>query len=462
MRRAGARIISTVVLAAVTVTGCGRNAAPRSADAAPIKAQPNLILVLADDLGWNELSGSGNTFNRTPNLDRLAAEGVRFTRAYAAAPVCSPTRASLYTGQYPARVGITDFLRPDDSKYLHPRHHTLAEALQEGGYATALVGKWHLMGDYRSRRGDPRLHGFDEVILSETRYIGPGDYVHPYEFAPGVAAEAEGEFLIDRLNDEAVRFVRRNAERPFFLVLSHYAVHTVLHGRPDRVDRFAARPAAGGGRWAPRNNPHLAAQLEAIDEGVGQIRAELEAHGIADRTLIVFTSDNGADPRVTSTAPLRGGKSTLYEGGLRVPLLVGWPGRVAEGISAVPTSTVDLYPTLLAAAGIDAPADQPLDGISLLPLLEDGVTPERETLFWHYPLAYEHRLGGRSAGAVRSGRHKLIDFYDNGEVELYDLQLDPREARNLAGERPELAAELAQRLRAWRERVGAKTVAPAR
>lgn len=447
-----------MILVVGLLPACGSAGVRAFDDPAP--APPNIIVILADDLGWNELGSDGNRFNATPNLDRLAAEGVRFTQAYAAAPVCSPTRASLYTGQYPARVGITDFLRPDDPKYLHPRHRTLPEALRKGGYTTGLLGKWHLMGDYATRRGDPQLHGFDEVILSETRYIGPGDYVHPYEFAPEVAAEADREFLIDRMNREAIRFIERHRDRPFFLVVSHYAVHTRLHGRPDRVARYAARPAAGEGDWAPRNNPHLAAQLEAIDEGAGMIRRTLDTLGLTGRTLIVFTSDNGADPRVASTVPLRGGKSTLYEGGLRVPLIVTWPGRLPPRTTAVPTSTVDLYPTLIAAAGLD-PSPTRLDGTSLLPLLERGTAPERASLFWHYPLDYEHRLGGRSAGAVRRGGHKLIEFYDTGEVELYDLEDDPREARDLSAERPELAADLLQELRRWRARVGAAEVAPA-
>lgn len=440
------------------LSGCGLAPAPGLREAGPA-TPPSIVVIVADDLGWNELGSYGNRFNETPNLDRLAREGVRFTHAYAAAPVCSPTRASLFTGLYPARVGITDFLRPDDGKYLHPRYRTVVEALREGGYATALLGKWHLMGDYGERRGDPSLHGFDEVILSETRYIGPGDYTHPYEFAPGVEPEVEGEFLIDRMNLEAVRFIERHRDHPFFLVVSHYAVHTRLHGRPDRVARYAAKPAAGEGEWAPRHNPHLAAQLEAVDEGVGMIRRTLDVLGISERTLIVFTSDNGADPRVASTVPLRGGKSTLYEGGLRVPLIMTWPGRAPSRTSTVPTSTVDLYPTLLAAARLD-PRPAELDGTSLLPLLEGGGPPDRETLFWHYPLDYDHRLGGRSAGAVRHGSHKLIEFYDTGEVELYDLERDPGETRDLSGDRPDLAADLLRQLRRWRARVGARTVAP--
>ena len=425
-------------------------AATRRAQAAERK--PNIIFILADDLGWAELGAYGNTFNETPNLDRLAREGMRFTDAYAAAPVCSPMRASFMTGQYPARVGITDYLRPNDPKFLHTDHVAIAEALAAAGYATGLVGKWHLMGDYRTRRGAPTLHGFAEVICSEESGIGGGSYFHPYRFMPRVKPRRQGEYLTDRLNQEAIDFIARHAHEPFFLYVSHYAVHTRLAGRPSLVEKYRAKPGAA----TRRNNPVLAAMVESIDEGVGAILGKLDALGIADHTIVIFNSDNGGEHHVTSNAPLRGAKSQLYEGGIREPLIIRWPGLATPGSTCpVPVSSVDFYPTLLDAAGTRPDPRQTLDGASLLPLLRGEPKLPRDALFWHYPLARRHFLGGRSAGAIRKGNLKLIEFFDTGTVELYDLAADLGETHNLAPERPAQVAELRGLLAGWRKSVGA-------
>jgi arylsulfatase A-like enzyme len=420
----------------------------------PAQRGPNFIFILADDLGYGELSSYGNTFNETPHLDRLAHQGVRFTDAYAAAPVCSPYRAALMTGQWPARVGITDFLRPDDERHLPADQLTLAEMLQGAGYATGIIGKWHLAG-YHHPEHQPPGHGFQETILSEVRRIGFGDYFHPYAFAPGVEKRLPGEeHLVDRLNLEAVDFVERHRDQPFFLFLSHYAVHTNLDGRGDLVAKYAAKPGAGSGKGARRNNPHLAAQLEAIDAGVGRILEKLDELDLADDTVVVFTSDNGGESLVTDNSPLREGKSWLYEGGIREPLILRYPRMVPErSVCDFPTSNVDFYPTFAELAGVEADPVQELDGISLVPLLEDpGARPEREALYWHYPLPRPHFLGGRSSGAIRRGDWKLIDFYDTGAVELYDLSEDRGETRNLAESLPSKAEELRRRLAEWRER----------
>ena len=421
--------------------------------AAPTRRRPNIVFVLADDLGWAELGCYGNRFNETPHLDRLAREGMRFTDAYAAAPVCSPMRASFMTGQYPARVGITDYLRPNDTKFLSPDHVTLPEMLGRAGYASCLIGKWHLMGDYATRKGDPKLHGFTEVLCSESRGIGGGDYFGPYRFNPAIEPKAENEYLTDRLNQEAVDFIVRHRDEPFFLFLSHYAVHTRLAGKPKLVEKYRRKPGAG----TNRNNPELAAMVESLDDGVGLILAKLDELELAGDTVVIFVSDNGGENRVTSNAPLRGAKSQLYEGGIREPLIVRWPGGVRAGsVCRVPVSSIDFYPTLLDAAGAKPDPRQTLDGVSLMPLLRGTGSLERDALFWHYPLAQPHFLGGVSAGAVRAGDWKLIEFFDTGTVELYDLKTDLGETADLAARQPGKVAELKQRLADWRRSVGAE------
>ncbi len=422
--------------------------------------KPNIIFILADDLGWAELGCYGNEFNETPNLDKLAREGMRFTEAYAAAPVCSPYRAALMTGQYPARVGITDYLRPNDAKHLSTDYVTIAEMLGRAGYATGIIGKWHLTGyaNHGAKEIGPDLHGFDEVIVSENRGIGGGSYFHPYHFNREIKKRLPGrEYLVDRCNLEAVEFIERHKDGPFFLYLSHYAVHTRLSGKDELVAKYEKKPGAGKGNRARRNNPHLAAQLESIDEGVGMIMDKLDELSLANNTLLIFTGDNGGEDRVTSNAPLRAGKSTLYEGGIREPLLVRRPGVVKPGsVCSTPTSNIDFYPTFLQLAGCRMDQSQHFDGVSILPLLKNPKAElGRDTFYWHYPLEKPHFLGGRSAGAIRQGNFKLIEFFDNGQVELYNLADDISEEHNLAAELPDKVTELQKRSAKWRAEVEA-------
>jgi len=401
----------------------------------------------------------GNSFNETPNIDRLAAQGMLFTNACAAAPVCSPYRAALMTGQYPARVGITDYLRPNSENHLPLKHITLAEALRNNGYATGIIGKWHLSG-YRNHGSAeetlPDKHGFDEVIVSENRGIGGGSYFHPYHFNREIEKRLPGrEYLVDRCNLEAVEFIERHKDEPFFLYLSHYAVHTRLLGKDELVAKYEKKPGAGRGPRAKKNNPHLAAQLESIDSGVGMIMQKLDELGLADNTILIFTSDNGGEDRVTDNGPLRAGKSTLYEGGIRVPFIIRRPGRIKPNSRCdVPVSNYDYYPTLLDCAGIRPDGRQPFDGVSLRALLEGKAAelPDR-CLYWHYPLARPHFLGGRSSGAIRMGDWKLIEFFDEPKVELYNLAKDPGEKNDLSGSEPRKAAELRKRLGDWRTTV---------
>jgi arylsulfatase A-like enzyme len=425
------------------------------------KDRPNIIFILADDLGFAELGCYGNTFNETPHLDKLAGRGTVFTNAYASAPVCSPYRAALMTGQYPARVGITDYLRPNDPKHLSTGHITVTEMLKRAGYATGIIGKWHLTGyaNHGAEEVPPNQHGFDEVIVSENRGIGGGSYFHPYHFNKEINKRLPGkEYLVDRCNLEAIEFIERHKDGPFFLYLSHYAVHTSLQGKDRLVAKYEKKPGAGKGNKAPRNNPHLAAQLESIDDGVGMIMSKLEELGLAENTVLIFTSDNGGEDRVTSNAPLRAGKSTLYEGGIREPLIIRWPRVVkSANICNTPISNIDFYPTFLQLAGLRPDPDQHLDGVSILPLLKNPEAKlDRNTFYWHYPLKKPHFLGGRSAGAIRQGDFKLIEFFDNGEVELYNLSGDISEKNNLAEKLPEKAAELQKCLAKWRMDIGAK------
>ena len=418
------------------------------------KTPPNIVIILADDLGWSELGCYGNRsdgprFNETPNLDRLAAGGMRFKQAYATAPVCTPTRIALMTGQHPARVGITDYLDAHDEKFLSPDYVTLNEQLKKAGYHSGLIGKWHLTGDYTKKKGEPAKHGWDEVICSETGYIANGDYLHPYFFMPDIQARTEGEYLTDRLNQEAVDFIKRNQKQPFFLYLSHYAVHTKLAGKRDDVAKYKQKAGAG----TKRNNPELAAMLERIDDGVGQIVTTLKELGLSENTLILFTSDNGGESNVTSNAPLRGGKSELYEGGIREPFITYWPGVIKPGsVSEQVVNTLDIYPTLLELASVKPDPNQVLDGVSLVPVLKGSTTLGSRTLYWHYPLPKPHFLGGRSAGAIRSGDYKLIEYFDNGQIQLFNLKDDLGEQTDLSEKLPDVQSRLLTQLRDWRRK----------
>ena len=456
------------------------------------RSKPNVIFVLADDLGWAELGCYGNSFNETPHLDQLAKQGLRFTHAYAAAPVCSPYRAALLTGQHPARVGILDYLRPNSSNALPVSQLTLPKILKRNGYRTGMVGKWHLTGyEYQDAQFEvrPTDHGFDWNLGSEIKGVGNGANFWPYVFRTqpirwlDVPENRLGknEYLTDRLNLEAVDFVERNKDKPFFLYLSHYAPHTILNGRPDLVKKYLKKHPPGAStrkncylcqdagldpsactHWAPSHNPHLAAMLESIDDGIGLLSRKLEELGLADNTILIFSSDNGGETNVTSNAPLRGGKSQLYEGGIRVPLIIRWPqGKVPAGkVCPKPVVNHDFYPTLLEATGIKPDPNQKLDGVSTLATWRNPAKPpERDSLHWHYPLDRNHFLGGVSSGAIRQGDWKLIEYFDPArpeKFELFDLGKDPSEKKDLASSHAKRVKELHGKLVSWRERTGAR------
>lgn len=438
------------------------------AAAAAGDVRPNFVVIVADDLGWADLGCYGGGYHETPNLDRLARDGVRFTDAYAACPVCSPSRAALLTGRHPARLHLTDWLpgradrptqkllRPAIRQQLPLEEVTTAEALASKGYDTASMGKWHLGGPGFW----PEQQGFATNVGGTATGSPPGGY---FRFkTPTMTAKDDAEYLTDRLGEEAARYIADHRDRPFFLYLPHYAVHIPLQARADLLAKYRAKPAGD----SPRSNPIYAAMLEGLDEAVGRVLRALDEAGVADRTVVIFTSDNGGlstkegpNTPATSNAPLRDGKGYLHEGGIRVPLIVRWPGVTRPGTTCdVPASGQDLHPTLLAIAGAAPDPGTTLDGESLVPLLRGQGTIKRDALFWHYP--HYSNQGGRPGGAIRKGDRKLIENYEDGRLELFDLRSDPGERRDLAAEFPDEAARLRDQLAAWRASVDAQMPTP--
>ncbi len=449
-------------------------------------ARPNIVFFLADDLGQRDLGCYGSTFYETPHLDRLAREGARFTDAYAACPVCSPTRASLLTGQWPQRWGITDYIgaptRPEQWKRntkllpapftdrLSREAPTLAKSLKAAGYATFFAGKWHLGPEGFW----PEDQGFDINQGGNDRGgpYGGGQYFSPYG-NPRLTDGPPGEHLPDRLATETVRFIEANRERPFFAYFAFYSVHTPLMAREDLRRKYEAKRARLGleelwGREHERdvrltqNHPVYAGMVEALDLAVGKVLAKLDELGLARNTLVIFTSDNGglstSEGWPTSNHPLRAGKGWLYEGGIRVPLLMRWPGVIRPGLEiGVPASSPDFYPTLLDAAGSQPQTGQRLDGQSLLPLLRGEIPPER-ALFWHDP--HYGNQGGAPSAAIRRGEWKLIEWLEDGRAELFNLATDPGEQTDLAAKEPWRVAHLREALHAWQREVGAKFPSP--
>ena len=425
---------------------------------------PNFIFILADDLGWTDLGCQGSPFFETPNLDRLARDGMRFTQAYSACTVCSPTRASILTGQYPARLHITDWIAghvrpyaqlkvPDWTMHLPLETWNLARALKPAGYATASIGKWHLGKEsfYPDRQGfDVNLAGCDRGQ--------PPSYFSPYKI-PTLPDGPVGEFLTDRECAEALKWIERNRDQRFFLYLPHHAVHTPLMGKTNVVARYKAKARPD----APPRNPIYAALVESVDDSVGRIRQKLDELRLADDTVIFFTSDNGGLVlnNITSNRPLRAGKGSAYEGGVRVPLIVRWPGVIKPGsVCEAPIISVDYFPTMLEIAGLNTPAGHAVDGESLVPLLRPSGGLKRDAIYWHYP--HYHPGGATPYSAIRQGDWKLIEFFEDNHLELYHLKDDIGETSDLAAKMPDKAAELRHKLHAWRKKIGAQLPTPNR
>ena len=426
---------------------------------APASSGTNIVLILADDLGWTDLASYGSDYYETPNIDRLAREGMKFTQAYSACTVCSPTRAAILTGKYPARLRITDWipglppenpklLVPDWTKFLPLEEVTIARRLKTAGYATASMGKWHLGAEEYF----PQKHGFDLNVAGSSA-PAPPSYFPPYKIAT-LPDGPKGEYLTDRLGEEAARFIGQHKDKPFFLYVPLFAVHTPIQGKEALIQKYRAKRRPG----QKQTNAVYAAMIESMDDAVGRIRRALEELKLAERTVVVFASDNGGRVPTTSNYPLRVGKGSCYEGGTRVPLIVHWPGVTKPGsVCETPVISMDLYPTLLEVAGLKEAAGQGVDGTSLVPQLRRDGDLKREALFWHYPHYQHYQLGGTTPyGAIRAGDFKLIEFFDDMRVELYNLREDIGEERNLAAQMPEKVDELRGRLHAWRKEVGAQ------
>ncbi|MFT5522495.1 MAG: arylsulfatase A [Pirellulaceae bacterium] len=431
--------------------------------AKPLQAEKlNFIFLLVDDWGWTDGGCFGSDVYETPNMDQLAATGMRFTNGYAACTVCSPTRASVMSGKYPPRTGVTNWIS-DASMKLRHEEVTIAEVLKTAGYKTAHVGKWHLaprgapdVADYY-----PEDQGFD-INVAGNHWGAPGSYFHPYTRGTRTLGTMpkggkEGDFLTDRLTDEAIEIIDDWKDDPFFLYFPYYAVHTPIEGRPDLVEHYKAKIKPG----SRHKNAKYAAMVHAVDLSVGRITKRLEELGIADRTAIFLTGDNGGLDRKgnpTENTPLRAGKGSAYEGGVRVPTVVKWPGVTPEGsVNNTPVISVDYYPTMLAMAGLkgDAKHNKMVDGVDLSTILKDPKSNlGRDELYWHYP--HSHGGGAKPHGAIRDRDWRLVRFYGSGNVELYNLAEDISEKNDLAAQMPDIANRLNDKLSVWLKDTGAK------
>lgn len=431
------------------------------------KRKPNIIFILADDLGRHQLNCYGNPFYETPNIDTLASRGVRFTDAYAACPVCSPTRASIMTGKYPARLHITDYIpggpfpyaklkTPDWTKHLPLEEVTLAEMLKNAGYVCGHFGKWHLAKENDAQYapgqpGTPETQGFSDVLVTAKPNAD--------ETAKAGADPDYDAHHARRITDRACAFMQNNKDRPFFCHIAHNLVHRPEMEYAPLIVKYARKPEACN---AKGNNPVLGAMVETLDMQVGRVLQTLDELGLADNTIVVFFSDNGDLYGREGLKPFRGAKADLYEGGIRMPLLIRWPGVVKAGTTCTQmVASIDFFPTFAEIVGMEL-TDRSLDGISILPALTQERPLKRDTLYWHYP--HYHSLGIGPSGAIREGKYKLIEWFEKsiddpnaeGAVELFDLDTDPGEQHNLASAMPDKALHLYDKLRAWRKAVGAQ------
>jgi arylsulfatase A-like enzyme len=450
---------------------------------------PNFLFILVDDLGWKDLGCYGSTFYETPNIDRLASQGVRFTDAYAASPVCSPTRASIMTGKYPARLGITDYI-DDQHGHNQPEHwhrntpllpphyvdrlaheeYTIAEALKDQGYATFFAGKWHLGPEGYW----PEDQGFDinRGGCDWGSPLGGDHYFSPYG-NPRLEDGPKGQHLPDRLAVETVKFIQMHRDKPFFAYLAFYSVHLPLMGRPDLEAKYLQKrkvvpPDSWGTEGKQRvrlvqNQAVYAAMVEAVDQAVGKVLDAIKELGLESNTVVIFMSDNGglstAEGHPTSNLPLRAGKGWLYEGGIREPMIIKWPPFTQGGsVCSEPVTSTDFYPTILEMADLKPRPEQHVDGVSLVPLLRGKGPPSRKALYWHFP--HYSDQGGAPAAAIRQGEWKLIEFFEDNHLELYHLPGDIEEKNDLSRSFPEKAGELKELLQNWQKEQNAKFPKP--
>ena len=444
--------------------------------------KPNIVLILVDDLGWIDTGCYGSKFYETPNIDKLAAEGMRFTDAYAACAVCSPTRAAVMTGRYPARLGVTDWIRarfqggkipenkknptkyvgnknkkllcPPNALWMELEEITIAEALKPAGYTSCHIGKWHLGSDdwYPDRQGfDFNVGGCD--------FGQPPNYFDPYSRKgqgpiPTLKPRDEGEYLTDREADEAVKFIHNHKNKPFFLYMAHYTVHTPIQAKKDLIEKYKLKPPTN------QKNPTYAAMVESLDDAVGKICSALDELDLTENTIIFFTSDNGGLLGPTNNAPLRSGKGYPYEGGIREPLIVRWPKVIKPGtVTHEPVTSVDYFPTICQAAGVPLPNNRDIDGVSLLGHLKSNGTLElnRHALYWHFP---HYRGSIVPYSIIREGSWKLIKRYEGKPFELFNLKSDISEESDLSEIYPTKTRQLDAKLRRWLRLTGAKLPKP--
>lgn len=445
------------------------------------KKKPNFVFFLVDDLGWKDLGCYGSSFYETPNIDKLARGSMRFTNAYAACPVCSPTRASIMSGKYPARLNLTDYLKGGRRGKLNPAEYldqmplaevTIAETLKEAGYATFFAGKWHLgKEDFW-----PEHQGFDvnKGGIDRGGPYGGKRYFSPYG-NPRLTDGPDGEHLPDRLASETAAFIEEHRNEPFFAYLSFYSVHTPLMARPDlkskyqeKADSIISQTPVWGAEGSRKlrlvqNHAVYAGMIEAMDQAVGKVLNALDQQNLADETVVMFMSDNGglstSEGHPTSNLPLRAGKGWLYEGGIREPMMIKWPGVTRPGsLCSETVISTDFYPTMLEMASLPPKPKQHIDGVSMVPLLKGKKSLPRKAVFWHYP--HYGNQGGSPGGAVRTGDYKLIEFYEDNRLELYNIKQDIGEKNNLANNMPGKAAELHKMLTDWRKEVDAQMPTP--
>ena len=452
----------------------GLASSPRLEAAESSGKPPNVVFFLVDDLGWSDIGVYGSEFYETPNVDRLAAEGMLFTDGYAASPICSPTRSSILTGKYPARTENTQYFGGPQPNERYKRNtlllpvpyksvmdleeQTLAETFKQHGYATFFAGKWHL-----GHEGFwPEDQGFDinKGGFTKGGPYGPGKYFTPYG-NPRLEDGPQGEHLPDRLATETIEFMQANKDRPFLAYFSFYSVHGPLMSRPDLQEKYEhkAKPEEKWGEEGDhkvrlsQSHAVYAGMVEAMDLAVGKVLDGLKELGLEDNTIVVFTSDNGgvstAGGWATSNYPMRTGKGWLYEGGIREPYIIKAPGVTMPGsVSSVPVTSTDFYPTLLDLCGLPLVPEQHMDGVSIVPVLAGAEALDREAIYWHYP-HYSGGLGGRPSAAIREGDWKLIEFFEDNRVELYNLVKDSEEQHELSKTRPEITAKLINKLKNW-------------
>jgi len=447
--------------AALALPGCSAGSSRFTKAGKNTKPKPNFLFILADDLGWSQLGCYGSGFYETPNIDRLAGEGMRFTDAYAACPVCSPTRASIMTGKYPARLHLTDFIaggnfphekykQPEWQKYLPLEEITIAEVLKTAGYATASFGKWHLSIAKKPPESlpyNPDKQGFDEYIVT---------------YKPSSRHDPETDaHNVEIITEKSLEFLQKNKDRPFFLYVTHNTIHGPILGKKKLVEKYKNKPGAD----LPQNNPVIGAMIEELDNSVGRLLKRLDELKIADNTIVVFFGDNGGLERSAKQTPLRSGKANLYEGGIREPLIVRWPGVIQPGsICSEPVISVDFFPTFLRTLGLESMVKEPVDGTSLLPLLRQSGALNRQAIYWHYPHYHSSSIG--PCGAVRKGDYKLLEWFDEticgpgNKFELYNLKQDIGEQNSLAKKMPEKTSELRELLTNWRNKVNAQMLTP--